>query len=276
MSLRYEKHGNIAHFIIDSGPMNVLYPEFHKEFFHRLKEFEIDPEIKVGLFYGADGKCFSVGDDLKSMHKPPRTKQEELAAYLFLHQNEGEKPMRPGWEHDVCAHRRYKPIVSAIESYCLGIAFSFALYHSDIRVAAENVKFGLTGIKFGAGGSSGPKRLAHGSWPEVSSAAQQAARAGLSHIVVLSDLSGETRDFEAGHASPPQKPARGRPKLGVTAREVTLLPRHWDWLAQQPGGASAALRRLVEAARKTSEADPRAAQAASSCRSTKGRMPPCW
>ena len=109
---------------------------------------------------------------------------------------------------------------------------------------------------------SGPKRLAHGSWPEVSSAAQQAARAGLSHIVVLSDLSGETRDFEADHASPPQKPARGRPKLGVTAREVTLLPRHWDWLAQQPGGASAALRRLVEAARKTSEADPRAAQAA--------------
>jgi hypothetical protein len=109
---------------------------------------------------------------------------------------------------------------------------------------------------------SGPKRLAGGTWPEVSSAAQQAARAGLSHIVVLSDLSGETRDFEAGHASPPQKPARGRPKLGVTAREVTLLPRHWDWLAQQPGGASAALRRLVEAARKTSEADPRAAQAA--------------
>lgn len=109
---------------------------------------------------------------------------------------------------------------------------------------------------------SGPKRLARGSWLEVSSAARQAASAGLSHIVVLSDLSGETRDFEAPHATPPQKSARGRPKLGVTAREVTLLPRHWDWLAQQPGGASAALRRLVESARKTSEADPRAAQAA--------------
>ncbi len=109
---------------------------------------------------------------------------------------------------------------------------------------------------------SGPKRLAHGSWLEVSSAARQAASAGLSHIVVLSDLSGETRDFEATHAPPPQRPARGRPKLGVTAREVTLLPRHWDWLAKQPGGASAALRRLVESARKTSEADPRAAQAA--------------
>lgn len=44
---------------------------------------------------------------------------------------------------------------------------------------------------------------------------------------------------------------RGRPKLGVVAREVTLLPRHWDWLAQQPGGASVALRKLVEDARRT-------------------------
>ncbi|MEP9377505.1 DUF2239 family protein [Aquabacter sp. CN5-332] len=44
--------------------------------------------------------------------------------------------------------------------------------------------------------------------------------------------------------------ARGRPKLGVVAREVTLLPRHWDWLASQPGGASVALRRLVEEARR--------------------------
>jgi uncharacterized protein len=45
---------------------------------------------------------------------------------------------------------------------------------------------------------------------------------------------------------------RGRPKLGVVAREVTLLPRHWDWLNMQPGGASVALRKLVEEARRTS------------------------
>ncbi len=42
----------------------------------------------------------------------------------------------------------------------------------------------------------------------------------------------------------------GRPKLGVVAREVTLLPRHWEWLASQPGGASAALRKLVDQARR--------------------------
>ena len=43
--------------------------------------------------------------------------------------------------------------------------------------------------------------------------------------------------------------ARGRPALGVVAREVTLLPRHWDWLNAQPGGASVALRRLVDQGR---------------------------
>ncbi len=43
----------------------------------------------------------------------------------------------------------------------------------------------------------------------------------------------------------------GRPRLGVVAREVTLLPRHWDWLNTQPGGASVALRKLVEEARRS-------------------------
>jgi len=53
---------------------------------------------------------------------------------------------------------------------------------------------------------------------------------------------------------------RGRPKLGVVAREITLLPRHWEWLATQPGGASVALRRLVDTARRT-HADADRAQA---------------
>lgn len=50
----------------------------------------------------------------------------------------------------------------------------------------------------------------------------------------------------------PEEPKAGRPKLGVVAREVTLLPRHWEWLASQPGGASVTLRKLVEEARRNS------------------------
>ncbi|MGA9332867.1 MAG: DUF2239 family protein [Rudaea sp.] len=53
----------------------------------------------------------------------------------------------------------------------------------------------------------------------------------------------------------------GRPKLGVVAREVTLLPRHWDWLGRQPGGASAAMRRLVEQARRGNDGRARMHQA---------------
>lgn len=67
---------------------------------------------------------------------------------------------------------------------------------------------------------------------------------------------------EADGATPTPAPVRGpgRPRLGVVAREVTLLPRHWQWLAAQPGGASVALRRLVEGARKvTADGDRRRA-----------------
>lgn len=51
-------------------------------------------------------------------------------------------------------------------------------------------------------------------------------------------------------APPPTPRKRGRPKLGVVSREISLLPRHWEWLAAQRGGASVTLRKLVEAARK--------------------------
>lgn len=78
------------------------------------------------------------------------------------------------------------------------------------------------------------------------------------------DLRGEPAEIAARYAKPspaPEKAGRGRPKLGVVPREVTLLPRHWDWLNEQPGGASAALRRLVESARKENAAQDARRQA---------------
>jgi hypothetical protein len=67
----------------------------------------------------------------------------------------------------------------------------------------------------------------------------------------LPDTIDEPATTDGTVPSAPRGP--GRPKLGVVAREVTLLPRHWDWLAQQSGGASVALRKLVEEARRTGE-----------------------
>jgi hypothetical protein len=48
---------------------------------------------------------------------------------------------------------------------------------------------------------------------------------------------------------------RGRPKLGVKAKEVTLLPRHWEWLSTQKGGASSAIRRLVDEAQSNASTE---------------------
>lgn len=65
------------------------------------------------------------------------------------------------------------------------------------------------------------------------------------------DVRGKSRkSAKESEAAEPR--GRGRPRLGVLAKEVTLLPRHWDWLSLQPGGASVALRKLVEEARRTS------------------------
>ena len=77
------------------------------------------------------------------------------------------------------------------------------------------------------------------------------------------DRAERTPGRSGGDEGAPER-GRGRPKLGVVAREVTLLPRHWEWLTLQPGGASQALRRLVDQARRGDggRTQARAAQAA--------------
>ena len=64
------------------------------------------------------------------------------------------------------------------------------------------------------------------------------------------DLRGSIDEVLERVAPKPARSGPGRPKLGVTSREVSLLPRHWEWLEEQPNGASAALRRLVDEERK--------------------------
>jgi hypothetical protein len=76
------------------------------------------------------------------------------------------------------------------------------------------------------------------------------------------DLRGQIGEVLARIAPKPHAPQRGRPKLGVTAREVTLMPAQWEWLASQPGGASATLRRLVDQARRSGASRRREAQEA--------------
>src|SRR5690348_13704624 len=120
----------------------------------------------------------------------------------------------------------------------------------------------------------GVRRLAAGPLADIAPVIQRAERQASEPIAIFSDANGRAIDIDlrgsvdemlawlaaisakaAETAAEDQPPSgeprgRGRPKLGVVAREVTLLPRHWEWLNAQPGGASVALRKLVDEARR--------------------------
>jgi hypothetical protein len=119
----------------------------------------------------------------------------------------------------------------------------------------------------------GDRRIASGDLGQVARAAKQALDRNETALAVFDartsapvelDLRGSLDqvlarlpEISSAPAADDDAPAAprgpGRPKLGVVAREITLLPRHWDWLAQQPGGASVAIRKLVEQARRGGE-----------------------
>lgn len=120
----------------------------------------------------------------------------------------------------------------------------------------------------------GMNRLASGDVREVAKKVKEATdKSKDKTILIFDDSNGETVEidlrgkvddvlkridaaiakYEQASPEKSEEPAGpkgpGRPKLGVISREVTLLPRHWEWLNSQPGGASVALRKLVEEAR---------------------------
>ncbi len=119
---------------------------------------------------------------------------------------------------------------------------------------------------------AGTRRIASGALRHVALVAQREQQAGAAPVLIFDDrtsqqieldLRGSSADLlrrlaeaevavkpETDAEAPAPRKGPGRPKLGVVAREVTLLPRHWQWLGAQPGGASVALRRLVEEARR--------------------------
>lgn len=110
---------------------------------------------------------------------------------------------------------------------------------------------------------AGATRLAGGTLADVAVAVMRAtgAAATIQPLIfdaetgeqIDLDLRGTEEEVRLRLQPAPRAPRPpGRPKLGVVPREVTLLPRHWEWLASQPGGASVTLRKLVDAARKVS------------------------
>ena len=115
----------------------------------------------------------------------------------------------------------------------------------------------------------GVRRVASGPLSEVAVAFKRAVEKGGGQAFLFDDATGRAFDIDIRGTNEdlvqrlrPSDDARGpgRPKLGVVAREVTLLPHQWEWLGAQPGGASVTLRKLVDAARRGPQAKARAAR----------------
>jgi hypothetical protein len=123
----------------------------------------------------------------------------------------------------------------------------------------------------------GPRRIAAGEVAEVALKVKKVVDRGpRGPVLVFDDVTSEPMELdlrgtaeevsrrlavETVAAEPEEPRGPGRPKLGVVAREVTLLPRHWEWLGRQPGGASVTLRKLVEEAKKANAGKDRLRQA---------------
>lgn len=148
------------------------------------------------------------------------------------------------------------------------IKLTFDLYPGNIKTMNSTICTAF----------DGHKKIAHGSILEVALRVKaHLDRHDASSVLVFDDstaravdldLRGSVRSIEqryrvevSGEADAETKPGPGRPKLGVIAKEVTLLPRHWEWLASQPGGASVTLRKLVEEAKTKNQRKDRVRQA---------------
>ena len=114
---------------------------------------------------------------------------------------------------------------------------------------------------------AGGRRVAAGPLEHVLPALKRRFDEDPSELVLVFDVgTGRQVDFDLrgtleevlARAIPASPRGPGRPRLGVTSREVSLLPRHWDFLEQEPNGISSALRRLVERAMKAQSGPQRA------------------
>jgi len=159
MPLHYAKSGAVATFTIDNGKVNVFTPQMHEQLHRALVDFGRDPEIRVGILRGSPERSFCAGDDIRTP-LPNLTPREALEAHLSPHCHEARTGLtRPGWEQDVMRLRRVKPIIGAVDGYCLGQGLIYLLLLTDLRIATDRAVFGFPEIAYGMGGAGALTRL---------------------------------------------------------------------------------------------------------------------
>lgn len=140
MGVSYHVESGVGIFSLDNGKLNVFTMAMHEMLYRHYLAFLADDSVTVGVIVGA-GENFCAGDDLKDIS----SEQWQLT--------------NPRWDHMVLRQRRTKPMIAAINGWCLGAGFLYALNLTDIRIAGKNAVMGAPEIAYGMGGMSGATRL---------------------------------------------------------------------------------------------------------------------
>jgi len=126
----YERQGRTAVITLaGEGDLNLgaVGPELHE----RLAEYRDDPELWCAIITGAGERAFSAGANLKGSRPGFNATPWDSRALDFL----------TGAEF-------WKPLIAAINGYCLGAGMMLAL-GCDIRIASETASFGLPELRYG-------------------------------------------------------------------------------------------------------------------------------
>ena len=176
MTIRFETDGAIARITLDGDHFNAMSLSDYEELHSHLQRFLHDDQFKVAIMAASPGKSFSAGDNLKET-RPQRAEQ-------------------PDWILLNGMLRRTKPIIAAIDGWCLGQAFIYMLLLTDLRYATPAAKFGCPEIHYGMASAGGMVRLTRHIAPVDAMyllltgdyfSAEQAATARLINEVVSAD-----------------------------------------------------------------------------------------
>ena len=154
MGIEYEKKGKIGYITIAGrNEVNPCSPEMYQDLYKVFKDFRDDRSVSVALITGQGEKAFSVGGDLKRMVKSA-DELDHLEIFERIWYPHTDPIGYPSPLNDLFELHMWKPVVAAINGYCLAAGLEITLLMTDIRVASDDAKFGFAEVLRGLAGGA--------------------------------------------------------------------------------------------------------------------------
>lgn len=160
MPIGHEVDGHVVTLTIDGyNDLNPMTQEMYLELHEYLLQLDRTPQQRVGILRGAGDRAFSVGGNLKVYHGaeqalPPLAR---VQAWWYPYAADPRALSLP--RVTILGFRTVKPLIGAVQGYCLGAALMLLGLHTSIRIAGESAQFGLSEILRGLGGSATVRSL---------------------------------------------------------------------------------------------------------------------